>query len=166
MPTRTPEQVAYIQKLKSSTRDLALGGLAIGDTRALKPIEEGLGDVARHYGLTKLGKALGVGAGTLVAGELLHKATEGGSNMAEWDDEHGLVIRKWTANGAQFVRFQDGTQAVKKKDGLVKYYKPYKPVVFGKALKVSAFIRLAQKYEKTHKELDAIFKKIKIRRKK
>lgn len=79
---------------------------------------------------------------------------------------HGGVGHRWTANGAEFQMNDDGTITVKRKDGTYKTYKPYRPMVFGKKLKVNAFIRLSRKYEKEWKDLDKIFKHKTLRRKK
>ncbi len=98
----------------------------------------------------------------------LHDLASGITDVQEWlgwnagdftPETHGGVGHRWTANGAEFQMNDDGTITVKRKDGSYKTYKPYKPLVFGKKLKVNAYLRLSKKYEKEWKELDKIFKK-------
>ncbi len=117
------------------------GGIVASALDILNPIH----DIAS--GITDIEELLGMNAGDFTQGE------------------HGRVVKRWTANGAQFQMNQDGTITVKKRNGILKTYKPYKPMVFGKKLKAGMFIRLAKKYEKTYKELDKIFKHKALRRK-
>lgn len=69
------------------------------------------------------------------------------------------VVKTWVANGALFGRLSDGRIAVVRKDGTIKVYRPYKPLVFGKKTDGKKFIRLAKRYRKEYKELHKIFGK-------
>ena len=71
---------------------------------------------------------------------------------------HGGVAYSWNTGTATFSRLADGRIAVQKKNGLVKIYRPYKPLVFGKKTDAKKFIRVAKKHKKIYSELRKIFK--------
>ena len=70
---------------------------------------------------------------------------------------YGGVTKQWVANGTPFQRNEDGTISVQKKDGTVKTYRPYKPIVFGKQLNAKKLVRVANKHRSIYKELHKIF---------
>jgi len=70
---------------------------------------------------------------------------------------YGTVTKQWVANGTLFQRNEDGTISVQKKDGTVKTYRPYKPIVFGKKLDARKLARVAKKHRAIYKELHKLF---------
>ncbi len=69
------------------------------------------------------------------------------------------LVKTWVSNGVLFGKLSDGKMVVQKKDGTVKIWRPYKPVVFGKRTDVTKFTRLAKKYRKEYQELHKLFGK-------
>lgn len=112
-------------------------------------------------GIGGLKGALTVGAGLYGAEQLAEMAgVRGGAGFIGGGGSVGSVpvVRSWSANGTPFQLLQDGRIAVTKKNGIVKIYRPYKPMVFGKKTDAKKFIRLAKKYKKTYAELHKIFR--------
>ena len=153
-PSRKAVKKATKQILEHS---LIGGGIVEIGAEGLPELGGEAEQLATHYGLTTLGKGLVGGAAAAVGGEL-YEHFRGGAQMAV-NAEHGTIIKKWSANGAQFEEYSDGTISVLKKNGRVKNYRPYHPKVFGKKLKINAFLSLAKKYEKDYKGLKKIFER-------
>ena len=70
---------------------------------------------------------------------------------------YGTVTKQWVANGTLFQRNEDGTISVQRKDGTVKTYRPYKPIVFGKKTDAKKLARVAKKHRSIYKELHKMF---------
>ena len=146
----SPRRSAQHKAAQHTAEQVGVGGIEElgGDVAA---------DVGLHLPLTSAEKILAAGASAVGASEI-YEHFEGGSKLAV-NAEHGTVIKRWTANGAHFEEYGDGTISVLKKNGRVKNYRPYHPKVFGKKLKINAFLSLAKKYEKDYKGLKKIFEK-------
>lgn len=80
-------------------------------------------------------------------------------------DMHGGINRNWSTGTTTMGILNDGNWYAVKKTGQIKVFRPSKNVVFGKKIEPRKFIRIAQKYRVIHKELNSVFKSIKLRRK-
>lgn len=69
----------------------------------------------------------------------------------------GGAVKSWSTGTAQFSLLQNGKIAVQKKNGQIKIYSPYRPLVFGKKVDAAKFSRLAKKYRGTYSELHRLF---------
>jgi len=80
-------------------------------------------------------------------------------------DMHGGINRNWSTGTTTMGILNDGNWYAVKKTGAIKVFRPSRNVVFGKKIEPRKFIRIAQKYRGIHKELNSVFKSIKLRRK-
>lgn len=81
-------------------------------------------------------------------------------------DYHGGLARTpWNTGTTTMGILRDGNWYAMKKNGMLKVWRPSKNIVFGKKIEPRKFIRVAMKYRGIHKELNSVFKSIKIRRK-
>jgi len=80
-------------------------------------------------------------------------------------DMHGGINRNWRTGTTTMGILNDGNWYAVKKTGQIKVFRPSKNTVFGKKIEPRKFIRVAMKYRGIHKELNSVFKTIKIRRK-
>jgi len=80
-------------------------------------------------------------------------------------DLHGGIARNWNTGTTTMGILRDGNWYAVKKNGTVKIFRPTKNIVFGKKVEPRKFIRVALKYRGIHKELNSVFKSIKLRRK-
>jgi len=80
-------------------------------------------------------------------------------------DMHGGIARNWSTGTTTMGILRDGNWYAVKKNGMIKVFRPSKNVVFGKKIEPRKFIRIALKYRGIHRELNGVFKSIKIRRK-
>lgn len=72
---------------------------------------------------------------------------------------HGPLVKTWHTGTAFFGMHQDGYISVLKKDGRIKTYRPYRPVVLSKnhAENVKKMIREMKHMKKIHKDLGKLF---------
>lgn len=118
------------------------------DKNMVLPIIGGLlATAGAGYGLEQGAEMLGVRGGAGFIGQQ-QPAFQGAT-----------VVKTWTANGTPFQLLSDGHIVVTKRNGIVKKYKPYKPMVFGKKIDAKKFARLAKKYRGVHKELNKLYGK-------
>lgn len=80
-------------------------------------------------------------------------------------DMHGGINRNWSTGTTTMGILNDGNWYAVKKTGAIKVFRPSKNIVFGRKIEPRKFIRVAQKYKLIHKELNSVFKSIKMRRK-
>lgn len=158
--------------IKGLGRYLTKGGLA----KASKDISSVLKYPRARQNIPKIAGAAGLGgAGAVLVGggeilEEIEKAetqkqitgdTMGKRRYAIGEDitptYHGEYSKQWTANGVIFQRNEDGTISVQKKDGTVKTYRPYKPIVFGKRPDGAKLARVIKKHRGVYKELHKVF---------
>ena len=130
-------------------KDLIEQATGIGDEKNMVlPIVGGLLAAAgAGYGLEQGAEMLGIRGGAGFIGQ------------AQGSYEGARVVKTWTANGTPFQLLSDGNIVVTKRNGIVKKYKPYKPMVFGKQVDAKKFARLAKKYRGTYKELHKLYGK-------
>jgi len=66
------------------------------------------------------------------------------------------VVYEWDTGTAKFARLANGKIAVQRKDGTVKVYRPYRPVVIPKKWNASSMRRVATALKRQRKTADAI----------
>jgi len=66
------------------------------------------------------------------------------------------VVKQWSTGTAQFQRLADGRIQVQKKNGVIKTYRPYHPIVIGKKMKVGTMRRAANRFRTTARALSTV----------
>jgi len=127
--------------IPSARSVLGFGAAALAGATAqqiLKPVVQGVKDIAMHRGT---GQSISTLPG--VGGMLPAKDT---------------VVKVWTTGTANFARLVDGRIAVQKKDGTIKVYRPQKHIVIPRNPRVGTLIRADKRLKRLTKGLRKVVK--------
>jgi len=136
-----------------SAASLVGGGLA--SAIAIPVIKTAVSSLAGSSTYSKVDAALG--------GYLPGGITPSQDNVI---DMHGGLAKNWNTGTTTMGIMKDGNWYAVKKDGRIKVFRPSKNIVFGKRIEPKKFIRVAMKYRGIHRDLNSVFKSIKIKRRK
>jgi len=93
-------------------------------------------------------------------------ATRNGGGMSLTGAGAGrIVLRRWVANGRPFVMTSDANGKnksiqVQRKDGSIKVYRPFRPIVIGKNLNVNSLSRLGTWMKRARKAFDKMERQV------